>query len=84
MCQQTHGISVRSSDGPGPRYNEKVIASGAQTSRPGDAGPVRSLLGGLNLTGRFCLSDKSWAWSAGHPFPHFLDGQDFPITDLSD
>ena len=30
----------------GLRYNLKVIAPGAQTERRGDAGPVRSLLGG--------------------------------------
>ena len=30
----------------GPRYNKTTIASGAQTSRPGDAGPVSSMLGG--------------------------------------
>src|SRR5262245_1345521 len=28
------------------RYNQKVIAPGAQTERRGDAGPVRVLLGG--------------------------------------
>src|SRR5262249_29249201 len=32
----------------GLRYNEKAIAPGAQTKRPGDAGPVRALLGGEN------------------------------------
>src|SRR5262245_28388139 len=30
----------------GLRYNENAIAPGAQTERPGDAGPVRALLGG--------------------------------------
>jgi hypothetical protein len=30
----------------GLRYKEKAIAPGAQTERPGDAGPVRALLGG--------------------------------------
>src|SRR3990172_12220825 len=30
----------------GLRYNQKVIAPGAQTERRGDAGPVRSLLRG--------------------------------------
>src|SRR5262249_7672633 len=30
----------------GPRYNETVIAPGAQPERLGDAGPVRPLLGG--------------------------------------
>src|SRR5262249_51521855 len=30
----------------GLRYNEKAIAPGAQTERPGDAGPVRASLGG--------------------------------------
>jgi hypothetical protein len=29
------------------------IAPGAQTKRPGDAGPVRASLGGKNRTGRF-------------------------------
>jgi hypothetical protein len=37
----------------GLRYNEKAIATGAQTRRPGDAGPVRVSLRGKNLTGRF-------------------------------
>ena len=39
----------------GLRYNENVIAVGAQTERRGDAGPVRGLLGGKDLTGRFFL-----------------------------
>jgi len=30
----------------GLRYHEKAIAPGAQTKRPGDAGPVRASLGG--------------------------------------
>src|SRR5262249_48366011 len=30
----------------GLRYNENAIAPGAQTERPGDAGPVRASLGG--------------------------------------
>jgi hypothetical protein len=30
----------------GLRYNKDAIAPGAQTERPGDAGPVRALLGG--------------------------------------
>jgi hypothetical protein len=30
------------------------IAAGAQTERRGGAGPVRGLLGGKVLTGRFC------------------------------
>src|SRR5262249_5924365 len=30
----------------GLRHNDKVIVPGAQTERPGDAGPVRLLLGG--------------------------------------
>jgi hypothetical protein len=30
----------------GLRYNEKAIAPGAQTERPGDAGPVQASLGG--------------------------------------
>jgi hypothetical protein len=37
----------------GLRYNEEVIHPGAQTERRGDAGPVRGLLGGKDLTGRF-------------------------------
>jgi len=40
---------------PGLRYNENAIAPGAQTGRPGDAGPVRASLGGKNRTGRFSL-----------------------------
>jgi hypothetical protein len=32
--------------GTGLRYNEKAIATGAQTERRGLAGPVRDLLGG--------------------------------------
>jgi len=35
------------------RYNENVIAVGAQTERRGDAWPVRGLLGGKDLAGRF-------------------------------
>src|SRR5262245_50002914 len=38
-----------------PRYNENVIAVGAQTERRGDAWPVRGLLAGKDLTGRFCF-----------------------------
>jgi len=37
----------------GLQYNEEAIASGAQTERRGGAGPVRGLLGGKDLTGRF-------------------------------
>jgi len=33
-----------------------AIISGAQTERRGDAGPVRGLLGGKDLTGRLLLS----------------------------
>jgi hypothetical protein len=32
---------------------DKKIAFGAQTERRGGAGPVRGLLGGKDLTGRF-------------------------------
>ena len=35
------------------RYNENVIAVDAQFERRGDAWPVRGLLGGKDLTGRF-------------------------------
>ena len=35
------------------------IAAGAQTERRGGAGPVRSLLGGKDLTGRFCYFSLS-------------------------
>src|SRR5436190_24344522 len=42
----------------GLRYNENVIAVGAQTVRRGDAWPVRGLLGGKDLTGRFLGSDQ--------------------------
>src|SRR5207249_6292080 len=37
----------------GLRYNENAIAPGAQTVRPGDAGPVRALLGGENAPAAF-------------------------------
>jgi hypothetical protein len=40
----------------GLRYNDKAIAAGAQTERRGGAGPVRGLLGGKDLTGRFSLA----------------------------
>src|SRR5262249_18060332 len=39
-----HMVVLRS--GAGLRYNEMAIAPGAQTERPGDAGPVRASLGG--------------------------------------
>jgi len=32
------------------------MAAGAQTERRGDAGPVRGLLGGKDLTGRFFVT----------------------------
>jgi hypothetical protein len=35
----------------GLRYDEGTFDSGAQTNRPGQAGPVRFLLGGEELTG---------------------------------
>jgi hypothetical protein len=41
----------------GLRYNQKVIAHGAQTERRGDAGPVRSLLGGKPYRPLLYLSD---------------------------
>src|SRR5262249_42228817 len=37
----------------GLRYNGNTIVPGAQTERRGGAGPVRGLLGGKDLTGRF-------------------------------
>jgi hypothetical protein len=37
----------------GLRYNGDGDLSGAQTERRGGAGPVRGLLGGKDLTGRF-------------------------------
>jgi len=37
----------------GLRYNGSDNVPGAQTERRGDAGPVRGLLGGKDLTGRF-------------------------------
>jgi hypothetical protein len=37
----------------GLRYNGDGDYPGAQTERRGGAGPVRSLLGGKDLTGRF-------------------------------
>jgi hypothetical protein len=43
----------------GLRYNENVIAVGAQTVRRGDAWPVRGLLGGKDLTGRLIRSSLS-------------------------
>jgi hypothetical protein len=46
---------VRLLSGTGLRYNEGAIALGAQTERRGGAGPVRVLLGGKDLTGRFYL-----------------------------
>ncbi|MND07267.1 hypothetical protein D3C83_291420 [compost metagenome] len=44
--------------GGGLRYHETNIAASAQTERQGGAGPVRGLLGGKDLTGRFCFSDQ--------------------------
>ena len=38
---------------PGLRYIKNVIAPGAQTERRSDAGPVRTVLSGYDLTGRF-------------------------------
>jgi hypothetical protein len=35
----------------GLRYYKGAIAPGAQTERPGEAGPVRASLGGKNLSG---------------------------------
>jgi hypothetical protein len=35
----------------GLRYHQEAIAPGAQTERPGEAGPVGASLGGKNLTG---------------------------------
>jgi hypothetical protein len=35
---------------------------GAQTERRGGAGPVRGLLGGKGLTGRFCFSSQESVW----------------------
>jgi hypothetical protein len=39
--------------GGGLLYNGDGDPSGAQTERRGGAGPVRGLLGGKDLTGRF-------------------------------
>src|SRR4029453_16506940 len=36
-------------------YNDNVVAVGAQYERRGDAWPVRGLLGGKDLAGRFVL-----------------------------
>jgi hypothetical protein len=43
----------------GLRYNQNIIAVGAQTVRRGDAWPVRGLLGGKDLTGRFFYDSDS-------------------------
>jgi hypothetical protein len=40
----------------GPWYDQKCIEAGAQFERRGDAWLVRVLLGGRDLTGRFCVS----------------------------
>jgi hypothetical protein len=37
-------------------YHARVTHPGAQTERRGGAGPVRGLLGGKDLTGRFSLT----------------------------
>jgi hypothetical protein len=37
----------------GLRYNEKVLAAGAQTERSGEAGPVRNTLGGWTSPAAF-------------------------------
>jgi hypothetical protein len=42
----------------GPRYNANAIAPDAQTERRSNAGPVRTVLSGYDLTGRL-LSPKS-------------------------
>ena len=39
------------------RYNENVIVPGAQTERPGDAGPVRAKLGGWTSPADFAFRD---------------------------
>src|SRR6516165_9954483 len=39
----------------GLRYNGEAVVPGAQTERRGEAGPMRGLLGGKDLTGRFVL-----------------------------
>jgi hypothetical protein len=44
----------------GLRYNENATDPGAQTERRGAAGPVRDLLGGWNLTGRFVSPFERW------------------------
>src|SRR5215471_2724474 len=50
----------------GLRYQE-IANVGAQTQRQGDAGPVRSLLGGKDLTGRF-VYNGSFPTSSSLPF----------------
>jgi hypothetical protein len=42
---------------PQIEYNDKAITAGAQSERRGDAGLVRGLLGGKDLTGRFSITD---------------------------
>ena len=41
------------------RYNGEAVVPGAQTERRGGAGPMRGLLGGKDLTGRFFEARKS-------------------------
>jgi len=43
----------------GLRYNEKAIATGAQTERRGGVGPVGSLLGGKDPIGRLFQASKN-------------------------
>jgi hypothetical protein len=42
----------------GRRYDENVIAVGAQSERRGDAWPARGLLGGKDLAGRLYSEDQ--------------------------
>src|SRR5438270_8363640 len=46
----------------GLRGYGRAIAAGAQTERRGGAGPVRGLLGGKDLTGRFCSENSRLHW----------------------
>jgi hypothetical protein len=46
------------------RYNENVVAVGAQIERRGDAWPARSLLGGKDLAGRFVFAAQKSAFTA--------------------
>jgi hypothetical protein len=64
-------------EGGGLRYNGNGDPSGAQTERRGGAGPVRGLLGGKDLTGRFFSESDSLVASA---FNAKAEHADFPAV----